>query len=105
MIDKEVDIAGTLKIIEQLKCQMLMDIAHLFSDLNEPSGSTNIERGDIMADMIIITYLLSKKLGIPYQQLNRRIVNKIRLGLIESNSSDRWRQELSELLKYFEPLE
>ena len=105
MPEREVDIAGTLRVIEQLKSQMLMDVAQLFSDLNEPNGNANVERGDLLADIIILSYLLSKKLGIPHQQIDRRIINKTRLGLIESKSSDKWHKELSELLKHFESLE
>ena len=105
MQEREVDIAGTLRIIEKLKSQMLMDIAQLFSDLNEPNRNASIERGDLLADIIILSYLLSKKLGIPHQQIDRRIINKTRLGLVESDSSDRWHKELAELLQHFESLE
>lgn len=103
--EKELDITGTLKIIEKLKCQMLMDVAQLFSGLSEPSTNANIERGDLLADIVILSYLLSKKLGIPYSQIDRRIINKIRLGLVESNPLDKWHQELAELLKHFEAIE
>ncbi len=105
MIDQEVDIAGTLKVIEKLKSQMLMDVAQLFTELNEPSHNTTIERGDLLADIIILSYLLSKKLGIPYQQIDRRIINKTRLGLVESNKNDRWHKDLADLLQHFELLE
>jgi len=105
MLEREVDIAGTLRIIEKLKSQMLMDVAQLFSDLNEPNRSSSIERGDLLADIVILSYLLSKKLGISHQQIDRRIINKTRLGLVESDSSDRWHKELAELLKHFESLE
>lgn len=104
MLDKEVDIAGTLQVIEKLKSQMLMDIAQLFSELSEPGNST-VERGDLLADIVILAYLLSKKLGIPYQQIDRRIINKIRLGLVEGNQNDRWHRDLAELLQHFELLE
>lgn len=105
MLDKEVDIAGTLKVIEKLKSQLLMDVAQLFEELNEPNKNSNIERGDLLADMIILSYLLSKKLGIPYQQIDRRIINKTRLGLVESNHNDIWHKELAELLQHFESLD
>ncbi len=104
-LEREVDIAGTLRIIEQLKSQILMDVAQLFSDLNEPNSNSNVERGDLLADIIILSYLLSKKLGISHQQIDRRIINKLRLGLVESNSADQWHRELAELLKNFEALE
>ena len=60
MQDKEVDIAGTLQVIEKLKSQMLMDVAQLFSELNEPNGNPTVERGDLLADIVILAYLLSK---------------------------------------------
>ena len=103
--EKELDITGRLKIVEKLKCQMLTDVAQLFSGLSESNSQSNVERGDLLADIIILSYLLSKKLGIPYQQIDRRILNKIKLGLIESDPSDKWHQELAELLKHFDLLE
>lgn len=102
MLDKEVDIAGTLRVIERLKSQMLMDVAHLFEDLNEPNRNSDIERGDLLADIVILSYLLSKKLGISYEQINRRIINKTRVGLVESDQNDRWHRDLAELLQHFE---
>lgn len=104
MQERELDIAGTLRVIEKLKSQMLMDIAQLFSELNEPNRNSNIERGDLLADIVILSYLLSKKLGIPYKQIDRRIINKTRVGLVESNANDRWHNDLAELLQHFELL-
>lgn len=105
MLDKEVDIAGTLRVIEKLKSQMLMDVAHLFEELSEPNRNSDIERGDLLADIVILSYLLSKKLGISYQQIDRRIINKTRLGLVESDQNDRWHKDLAGLLQHFELLE
>lgn len=105
MHDKGIDIAGTLQVIEKLKSQMLMDVAQLFSELNEPNGKPTVERGDLLADIVILAYLLSKELGIPYQQIDRRIINKTRLGLVESNQNDRWHRNLAELLQHFDLLE
>lgn len=105
MRDQEVDIAGTLRVIENLKSQMLMDVAQLFTQLNEPNRNSTVERGDLLADIVILSYLLSKKIGVPYQQIDRRIINKTRLGLVESNQNDNWHKDLAELLKHFELLE
>lgn len=105
MLDKEVDIAGTLRVIESLKSQMLMDVAQLFAELNEPNRNSTTERGDILADIVILAYLLSNKLGISYQQIDRRIVNKTRLGLVESNRNDQWHKDLAELLEHFQTIE
>lgn len=105
MIDRDVDIASTLKVIENLKNQILMDVAQLFAELSEPNHNSTVEKGDLLADIVILSYLLSKKLGIPYQQINRRIINKTRVGLVESNQNDRWHKDLAELLYHFELLE
>ncbi|HHX62021.1 MAG TPA: hypothetical protein GX707_15130 [Epulopiscium sp.] len=105
MLDKEVDITGTLRVIEKLKSQILMDVAQLFTELNEPNRNSTIERGDLLADIVILSYLLSKQLGIPYQQIDRRIINKTRTGLVESNQNDRWHKDLAGLLQHFELLE
>lgn len=105
MLEKEVDITRKFKIIENLKTQMLTDIAQLFEELNGSNKNSNIEIGDLLADIIILSYLLSEQLGISYMQIDRRIVNKTKLGVRESKRNDMWHEDLAELLQHFELLE
>ncbi|NLK21777.1 MAG: hypothetical protein GX308_06775 [Epulopiscium sp.] len=100
--DKEFDITRSLKIVEKLKSQLLCDIAHLFAGMAEYNKEFYEDRGDLLANMVILTYLLSKKLGIPYNTLDMKIRNKLKLGILESSNEQEWFADLSSLLRHLD---
>lgn len=99
--DKELDITRNINIIESLKCELLSDLAQLYTGMFDPHSNEALEKDDILANMVMITYILAKKLGIPYHALDMKILNKLRLGIIE-NSNDQWYGELLSLSKHIE---
>ena len=50
-----------------------------------------------LSDMIVIAYLLGKRLGVDYCVMDRHISKKIRLGLINDNEIEKYFGDLSEL--------
>jgi hypothetical protein len=98
--EREIDITKNIKIIESLKCELLSDISQLYTSMSEYSTSESAERDDILANMIMITYMLSKRLGISYQALDMKILNKLKLGIIENDNE--WYLELVALSKHIE---
>lgn len=97
---KELDITKNINIIESLKCELLSDLAQLYTGMFDPNSTEALEKDDILANMIMITYILSKRLGIPYHMLDLKILNKLRLGIIEGN--DEWYGDLVSLSKHIE---
>lgn len=95
LYDGDFDITKTIKIIEKLKSQLLSDTAHLFSAMAD--GDDNRENIDILADIMIITYLLSKKLGIDYPSLDKKMVQKIQDNILEESNHSHWIDELTTL--------
>lgn len=100
--DKEFDITRSLKIIEKLKVQLLSDVANLFAGMLDFGKHTHGDRGDLLANIIIITYLLSKRLGISYNTIDMKIRNKLKLGVIENTDEQEWFSDLTTLLRHLD---
>ncbi len=97
----ELEITRKIKVIEQLKSQLLTDVASLFSNMSsdEGGGESNL---NILADIVIITYFLTEKLGTSYDGLDIKIINKLKLAIINENDQSQWKSQLSQLARYFE---
>lgn len=91
------DITKNIRIIEMLKSQLLTDIADLYNNLYQTNSEFS-ERSDILADLILTTYLLSNRLGLSYNSLDLKVINKLKLGVLEENSP--LHDDVSELLRY-----
>ncbi len=96
--EADIDITRNIKIIEWLKSQLLTDIAVLFRSL---VSGVKEEVRDVIADsvsnVIIISYLLAKRLGITYNTIEMKMEKKIRLGIIEQHDVEKYYGDLSEL--------
>jgi len=97
----ELDITKKIKIIEQLKSQLLTDISNIYS--NMASDDSNIEENiDLLADIIIISYFLSDKLGTSFDGLDIKIKNKLKLAILNEKDNSSWKKELNYLARYFD---
>ena len=96
---RDIDITGNITAIEGLKVQLLDCITRLYKSLIDGEATTR-DRSDILADLVIITYVLSDRLGVSYQGLDMRILKHLRLGILEENSSEEWHRTLSDLSQY-----
>ena len=101
MYKKELDVAKNIKIIESLKCELLSDLSQLYSGMANPDSMEQQERDDILANMIMVTYMLAKKLGVPYHTLDLKILNKLKVGIIQ-NSDNEWYKEIAGLSRHIE---
>ncbi len=94
------DVARNLRIVENLKSELLEDIAALYRHLADPVlEDTRDVAADNLSDMIVIGYLLGKRLGVDYSTMDRHISKKIRLGLINENEIEKYFGDLSELAR------
>ncbi len=92
------DISRNLRIVETLKSELLEDISTLYRHLADPILEDTREiAADTLSDMIVIGYLLGKRLGVEYAMMERHISKKIRLGLIHDNEIEKYYGDLSEL--------
>ncbi|MDD4625538.1 MAG: MazG-like family protein [Syntrophomonas sp.] len=96
---KELDIAQNLKTIEWLKAELVDSMAALFKALLQ-KGNDAIQ--DAASTIIIITYLLTRRVGVTYSVLDQAIKDKLSTSIKESEETGSWSGDLSELFKYLE---
>lgn len=97
---KDLDITKNINIIESLKCELLSDLSQLYISMFDPNSNEANEKEDILSNIIMITYILSKRLGIPYHNLDMKILNRLKLGIIENDNE--WYADLVSLSKHIE---
>jgi hypothetical protein len=101
---KGFDIAKNMRIIENLKSELLFCVSHLYrqmtSDRCEDIRETAL---DALSDTIIISYLLSRRLGLEYTALEKEISSKIRLGLVEGHDTEKYFGDISALARLRNP--
>lgn len=100
MYNGDFDITKTITIIERLKSQLLSNVSALFSNMAEGNRDCNNENIDILSDVIILSYLLSDKLGVSNGELDAKLINKLRLATLQNPSNDEWTDEISMLSKH-----
>lgn len=99
--DKDIDITRNIRIIEWLKSELLTDIANLFKVLvNGVKEEIHENLSETLSNIILISYLLGRRLGISYNAIEMKIQNKIKLGLIENHDVEKYYGDLSELSKH-----
>ena len=101
---KDIDITRNLRIVEMLKAEILTEISCLYKSLClNDNLEARLKLGDSLANMIILSYILGKRLGIEYATIEKNIKNKIKLGIIENTEIEKYYGDLSELAKIKNP--
>lgn len=100
--DNGIDITKNIKIIEWLKSELLSSFASLFELLVKGIKGQQEAIADILANIILVTYVLARRLGISYSNLDMRIDDKIKLGVLEDHKIESWFGDLSALKKHMD---
>lgn len=101
IFEKDIDITRNIRIIEWLKSELLTDIANLYKALvNGMKEEIHESVSDTLANIILICYLLGRRLGLSYTAIEIKIENKVKLGLIENHDVEKHYGDLSELAKH-----
>lgn len=101
MFNQDTDITRNIKIVEFLKSEILSTTATLFQLLLKGTKASQEALSDVLANLILVTYLLGKRLGIGYSVIDSKIMEKIRMGMIEEHESEKWYGDLSSLSDYY----
>lgn len=96
-MNKNVDITKNIRMIEWLKSELLSAIALLFETLVMGIQNSQEKLLDILANIILITYLLGRRLGLSYQSIDNKIKDKARIGKVEDHDIEKWYGDLTEL--------
>jgi hypothetical protein len=103
VFERELDITRNVRLIEWLKSELVTDIANLFRLLVNGMREEVLDAvSDTLANIILISYLLGKRLGINYNMIENKVHNKVRLGLVDNHDVERHYGDLTELSKHLE---
>jgi NTP pyrophosphatase (non-canonical NTP hydrolase) len=103
LFDRRMDITRNIRIIEWFKSELLGNVASLYRLLVDGmKEEIHDELADILSCIILISYLLGRKLGINYGAVEIKMRNKIRLGLLEACGTDKDREDLGELSRHLD---
>ncbi len=101
VFDKDIDITRNIKMIEWLKSELLTDIASLFKSLvNGVKEDIHESASETLSNIILIAYLLGRRLGLSYNSIEMKIENKVKLGLVENHDVEKFYGDLSELARH-----
>ena len=59
---------------------------------------------ETLSNIILISYLLGRRLGISYNAIEMKIENKIKLGLVENHDVEKYYGDISEIVETSELL-
>ena len=103
LFEKEIDITRNIKIIEWLKSELLTDLANLYKILvNGMKEEVHDVVSETLSNIILISYLLGRRLGISYNAIELKMEKKIKLGLIENHDMEKYYGDLSELSRHLD---
>ena len=97
---KDIDIIKNMKTVDWLKAELLTNVALLHNSLVSGEENTKDHLEDIISNIILESYVLGKRLGINYKDINNALIENIKLNLIEEHKIERWYGDLSLLLEF-----
>lgn len=100
MNNDDFDIMGNVRLIENYKTYMLSSVADLFVTMSKGNRASMDDIKDEISEIIILSYLLSKRLNIEYPEIDDRIIKKLKLGVVEDNSVEKEYGDYSKLIHY-----
>ena len=95
---KDKSITKNLKVIEWLKTELLGNVSSLFKLMIKKQEEKILT---VLANIVMSAYLLAKRLGYSFQQLNRRLEERLQDNIHAEHQIENWYGELSQLLEHF----
>lgn len=94
------NIMYNVKIIEELKADLLCTIGDFFKLLTKGSNVVSQTVLDCISGAIIILYLLANRLGYSHTAVDETIKNKLKIGIIEEDEIEKDGKDLSKLYNH-----
>jgi hypothetical protein len=88
-----------LRIIEWLKAELVESVSVLFKSLLRSGTEATL---DALSTIVIICYVLGRRMGIPYQSIDMNIMHKINTTVNEASEIEQMYGDLTEFKKYFD---
>ena len=99
---REIDVATNLKIVEWLKAELVDTVGVLLKSLLKAGNDATV---DALATLIIIAYILGRRVGISFQIIEMRVKHKLNSSINEAHDIEQWYGDLTYLQKYLESKE
>lgn len=96
------NIMSDIKIIEDLKAQLLCVIGEFYRLLTKGSNVAQEAILDCISGAIIILYILADRLGYSYSAVDENIQKKLKVGIIEEDVVEKQGKNLSRLASHME---
>ena len=100
--DRNSDVTKNVKIIEWMKKELILSVGDVFDLIFKGVKPLDEALQDTLANIIMITYLLAKRLGISFSEIDYKIKEKIRIGIDQNHSIESWYGDFSNLKKHME---
>ena len=100
--DRNSDVTKNVKIIEWMKKELILSVGDVFDLIFKGVKPLDDALQDTLANIIMITYLLAKRLGISFSEIDYKIKEKIRIGIDQNHSVESWYGDFSNLKKHME---
>lgn len=97
MKKEDFNIMSDIKIIEELKAQLLCVIGELYRLLTRGSNVAKEAILDCISGAIIILYILADRLGYSYSTVDENIQKKVKVGILEEDIVEKQGRNLSRL--------
>ncbi|MFP4975117.1 MazG-like family protein [Paenibacillus sp. CN-4] len=91
-VPKDLDVAKRAKVIEWLKTEVIDQVSRLFKSMWE--GST-VRIGDSLASLIMSCYILGRRLGLSYRDLDELLLDKLKKHRQDGHQLEEWYQDIS----------
>jgi len=95
----ELNILDNIKLIENYKAFLLSSVADLFTSMAKGNKSSTDEIIDELSEIIILSYMLGRRLGINFSEIDDKIVKKLKLGLLKEEADTQY-QDCAKLISY-----
>ncbi|MGI6129102.1 MAG: MazG-like family protein [bacterium] len=95
--ETELDITKNVRALEWLKTELLAAVTLVFRAAAK--GSEDI-LADALAQVVLIVYLLGRRLGVGFSTLDNKLMAMSRQGIADDHQLEKWYGDLSALDKY-----
>jgi NTP pyrophosphatase (non-canonical NTP hydrolase) len=92
-------ITKNLKIIEWLKSELLGNISTLFKSM---ASDNQFDLLDVIVSIIMTTYLLARRLGYSFDQVDKKLNKKLEKNIEEKHQIEDWYGDLGSLLEHLQ---
>lgn len=97
---RDMDIIKNVRTIEWIKSELLTSVAYLYEAMIKGEDDNKVELENTVSNIILLSFILSKRLGLNYEGVLRSLENNIKLNIAQGHKIEQWYGDLTELLDF-----